>query len=96
MAVLKRAKDLKDLRSQFDSIRSIVAGDTRFGAQAILFVSERLARIEVLLEQQVKLAQQSQARPKRRPTEWQRFFAAGMKAGRTPAEIGAAWRATKK
>jgi len=91
---LTRAKDLLQLRDQFETIRSTVAGDTRFSAQAILFLSERLSRIESLLEEQLKLARQAEtkAKAKRPLTEWQRFFAAGMKAGKTPAEIGAEWR----
>ena len=92
MSKLTRAKDLLQLRDQFETIRSTVAGDTRFSAQAILFLSERLSRIESLLEEQLKLARQAKTKVKRRPTEWQRFFAAGMKAGKTPAAIGAEWR----
>lgn len=94
MAGLKAAKDLKDLRGEFASIRSAVAGDTRFSAQAILFLSERLTRIEALLEQQIKIARrvEAKAKPKRPKTAWQDFFAAGMKAGKSPAEVGAEWR----
>ena len=94
MSGLKAAKDLKDLRAHFATIHSTVAGDTRFSAQAILFLSERLSRIESLLEEQLKLARQAEtkAKAKRPLTEWQRFFGAGMKAGKTPAEIGAEWR----
>lgn len=96
MTKLKAAENLKDLRGHFASIKSTVAGDTRFSAQAILFLSERLSRIEALLEQQVKIAQQAEekakARAKRPPTDWQRFFAKGMKAGKTAAAIGAEWR----
>lgn len=93
MKGLKPAKDLRDLRQQFDSIHSTVAGDTRFSAQAVFFLSEQLSRIERLLGQQLKLAQRVETKVKRPPTEWQRFFAAGMKAGQTPAQIGEAWRA---
>ena len=40
MAGLRRTTDIKELRREFDSIRSTVAGDTRFGAQAIMFIAE--------------------------------------------------------
>jgi hypothetical protein len=85
---LKAAHDIKELRAQFNTIKSTVAGDTRFGAQAILFVAERLVSIEALLAK-------GQAPKKRAPSAWQRFFAAGMKAGKTPAEIGREWRSRK-
>lgn len=86
---LESARDIKDLRKQFGTIKSTVAGDTRFGAQAILFVAERLVSIEKLLEQQAG------AKKKRQPSEWQRFFARGMKAGKTATQIGEEWRAQK-
>ena len=89
---LREVKTLAELRAEFRSIKSIVSGDTRFMAQAALFNSERMARIESLMEQQLKVAQHANAKPKRRPSAWQKFFAAGMKAGKTPAEIGAEWR----
>lgn len=81
MARLARPTDIKALRREFDSICSTVAGDTRFGAQAIMFIAERLDELTRLKPQ------------RRQPSEWQRFFARGMKAGKTPAEIGAEWRA---
>lgn len=85
---LEQANDIKALRKQFDSIKSSVAGDTRFGAQAILFLAERLVSIEALV---IK----GTAKKKRPPSEWQKFFAAGIKAGKTATEIGAEWRAKK-
>jgi hypothetical protein len=81
---LKRARSLKELRHEFDSISSTVAGDTRFGAQAILFIAERLENIEALLGK-------GATKKKRQPSEWQRFFAAGMRAGKTAAQIGEEW-----
>jgi len=82
MAGLRRTTDIKELRREFDSIRSTVAGDTRFGAQAIMFIAEQLDAL-------------TREKPRRKPSEWQKFFARGMKAGKTPAEIGAEWRARK-
>jgi len=85
---LKRTTSIKELQREFASIKTTVAGDTRFGAQAILFIAERLTNIEALLEK-------GAAKKKRQPTEWQRFFAAGMKKGKTAAEIGSEWRSKK-
>lgn len=79
---LRRTTDIKELRAEFDTIRSTVAGDTRFGAQAIMFIAEKLDAL-------------TRERPVRKPSEWQKFFAKGMKAGKTPTEIGAEWRARK-
>lgn len=92
---LEQANDIKALRKQFDSIKSSVAGDTRFGAQAILFLAERLVSIEALLSKSATDKYLRQSRKKRPPSEWQKFFAAGMKAGKTATEIGAEWRAKK-
>lgn len=84
---LDSARDIKELRRQFGTIKSTVAGDTRFGAQAIMFVAERLVSIETLL--------QKGAKPKPPQSEWQKFFARGMKAGKTAAQVGEEWRARK-
>jgi hypothetical protein len=85
MAGLRRSNNIKELRREFDTIRSTVAGDTRFGAQAILYIAETLDAIQATLAK-------GAAKPKRKPSEWQRFFSAGMKAGKTPAQIGEDWR----
>lgn len=85
---LDSARDIKELRRQFDAIKSTVAGDTRFGAQAILFVAERLVAIESLLSK-------GAVKSKRIPSEWQRFFARGMKEGKTAKQIGEEWQARK-
>lgn len=63
-------------------------GDRRFQVRTTRLIVERLIGIENAL-----LARPTQVRKKRPPTAWQEFFAAGMKAGKTPAEIGAEWRA---
>lgn len=65
----------------------------------MLFFAERLVNIEKAL---VALAQKPEPNGrkkngyKKRPkTEWQKFFAAGMKAGKAPALIGQEWREKK-
>jgi hypothetical protein len=78
-----RNKDLRcdtidELRAAFNEIKSVVAGDTRFMAQALMFLAEQTAR-------------QSQ-RPERKPSAWNQFFAKGMRTGKSPGEIGKEWR----
>lgn len=43
---LKRAKNLRELKEQFNEVSSTIAGDTRWSAQAILFIAEALTRLE--------------------------------------------------
>lgn len=90
--IIKRARSIQEVRGAFDQIASTTAGDTRFMAQCSLYIAERLASIEGKLD---ALSVERTRRPKRRPTEWNRFFARGMKAGKTPAQIGAEWRERK-
>jgi hypothetical protein len=73
-----RCDTIDELRRAFDEIKSVVAGDTRFMAQALMFLAERSVV--------------SIPRVQRKPTEWQRFFAKGMKAGKSPAQIAEEWR----
>jgi hypothetical protein len=80
MARLQRTTEIKELRREFDSIRSTCAGDTRFVAQALMFIAERLDAV-------------TRGKATRKPSEWQRFFGRGIKAGKTPAQIGEEWRA---
>jgi hypothetical protein len=74
-----RCDTVDELRAAFDEIKSIVAGDTRFMAQALMFIAERSVVANPPKE-------------KRPPTEWQKFFAKGMRAGKSPAEIATEWR----
>lgn len=90
---MDRVDNVRELHSAFKSVKSVCAGDTRFMAQSSQFMAEHLVNIESLLLQLVEL--QQPRRPKRKPTEWQRFFARGMKAGKTPKQIGAEWRVRK-
>lgn len=87
MSALKRAPDIRTLKDDFQKVKTAVAGDTRFSAEAVLFIAESLTRIEALLD---RLA--TPEKPKKKPTAWQKFFGAGMKQGKTPAEIGAEWK----
>lgn len=74
-----RCDTIDELRTAFDEIKSIVAGDTRFMAQALMFLAERSVAT-------------TPERKKRPPTEWQKFFAKGMRAGKSPAQIAEEWR----
>jgi DNA-binding NarL/FixJ family response regulator len=71
-----------ELRAAFNEIKTVVAGDTRFMAQALLFIAERIDG-------------QKQAKPKRKPSEWQRFVGEGMKAGKSLSQISEQWQNRK-
>lgn len=85
---LKPCKTIEDVRENFTSIKSTVAGDTRFGAQALLFIAERLHDLTV----DKKLSEMRQKRPL---TEWQKFIKAGLKAGQPITQLATEWHARK-
>jgi hypothetical protein len=70
-------------------------GQRRFETVAVALLAERLLAIEEALSKPPPTAAQNGRRKKRPPTPWQKFFAAGMKAGKSPAEIGQEWQAKK-
>lgn len=75
-------------------------GDREFSIRVAVAVLDRLIKIEdgldLLSATLGKVAKQTNGhKPKRKPTAWQEFFAAGMKAGKTPAQIGNEWRAKR-
>lgn len=72
-----RCDTIDELRLAFDGIKSVVAGDTRFMAQALMFIAEQTAKPE---------------RTQRKPSAWNQFFAKGMKAGKSPAQIASEWK----
>lgn len=89
---MKKLKSIDELRAGFPAGRGKPgwSSDTRFAAQALLFIAEQLERIEK------KLATRGAFHIPPKPSKWQQFFAAGMKAGKTPAQIAAEWRAQKR
>lgn len=88
---MEYVKTLDDLRRAAKAVNSGVAGDTIFGAKALLFIAERMVAIEARLVAVAAVA----PKKRRAPSRWNRFFAAGMKDGKTPAQIGAEWKARK-
>lgn len=67
---------IQELRRQFRDVKSGCAGDTIFGAKALMFLCE--------------LAIKNKKQP-RRQSKYNRFFAAGIKAGKTAKQIGEEW-----
>jgi hypothetical protein len=86
-ANLHRARTIGELREEFADIRSTTAGDVRFNAQAAMFIAEHLIKIEEALTRR--------GGAKRQPSEWQKFFAKGLKAGKSAREVAAEWQARK-
>lgn len=79
--VKDQCKTIEQLRDAFNGVKSICTEDTWFIAKALLFLAEKSA---------------PQPATKRTPTKWQRFFAEGMKAGKSPAAIAVEWKELKK
>lgn len=69
---------IQELRKQFRGVNSGCAGDTIFGAKALMFLCE--------------LAVNKNGHKKRKASAWQRFFSRGMKAGKSPKQIAKEWR----
>ena len=78
---LSEPKTIQHLRRAFGDIKSGTAGDVIFIAQAMMYLCEQAA--------------QRRNKPRRPQTPWQRYFGAGIKAGKAPQQIGAEWRARR-
>lgn len=87
---MKRATTVSELREEMRTIKTNWSRDTAFAARALMLIAEQLERIEK------KLVTRSAFRVPPRPSKWQQFFAAGMKSGKTPAQISVEWRALKE
>jgi len=86
---MQECRDIKELRAYFRKVTSGVSGDTIFMAKASLYSCE-------LLTEMMALMKATNGRKKKRPpSEWNRFFAKGMKGGKAPKTIAAEWRARK-
>ena len=99
MSAKKKLKDIKaevtlrELRAEGVAVAGCWSEDGFFRSKAQLFMAERLDSIEDLLRTLIEAV--TARKPHRKPSAWQRFFAAGMKAGKTPKQIGAEWRERK-
>lgn len=81
---MKQCKTIRELQSEFHTIKSIVSGDTRFGAQALMFMAERIDALG-----------SPKKRAKRPLTPWQRAMRDGLKAGKSIQQISEEYRARK-
>jgi hypothetical protein len=75
---MKSCKTIAELRLQFEEVHSGVAGDTIFGAKALMFIAEILS------------AQKS--KPKRKPSKWQIFLGKSLKSGKTIQQAASDWK----
>lgn len=68
---------IEELRAAFSGIPAFHGGDSRFMAQALMFLAERSVAIPPRT---------------RKPSEWNKFFAKGMKDGKAPGQIAREWK----
>lgn len=92
----KKEVNVRTLPQLEEALKRVPSGYDRKHEQTMLlgaFIADQLVEIRDALHAQAPLS----ARPKHRrvQTDWQRFFAAGMKAGKSPALIGAEWSERK-
>ena len=76
---MEPCESIQALRKQFRLVNSGCAGDTIFGAKALMFLCE--------------LAVAKNAKKARKPSKWNLAFAAGIKAGKSPAQISKEYKA---
>ena len=77
---MKSCETIQELRREFLGVNSGVAGDTIFGAKALMFIAERLAE------------KHSPSRPKRKPAPWQKFMGHGLREGKSMKQISKEWK----
>ena len=74
---MKRCNKLSAVEIQFDKIDSVVAGDTRFLAEAVMFNSQKLNELTNLLYQvSCDLKHLRKNRKQRKLSSWQIFIQA--------------------
>ena len=87
---LKVCLNVKQLRKEFNEIKSGTAGDVNFCASAALFVADKLGAIESLLYQLTKQTMRTNTllikRAKRNPTPYQLKVGRFLKEGKTIQE----------
>jgi len=77
----KTKRTIGELRQKFKKIKDIVADDTWFVAQAMMFLCENL--------------KPALSREKRKPSQWQRFLGEQMRAGKSIKEAAFLWKKQK-
>lgn len=82
MRKVKKVKTIEDLQAEFDSHEPFTSYQ-RFMAQALMFIAEHVSTARP-------------AKDKSKPTEWQKFFAKGMRAGKSPAQVAKEWHERPK
>jgi hypothetical protein len=81
---------VKELRRNLREVKSGCAGDTIFGAKALLFIAEKLEAITEKLEAIEKRL--SHRRPRRKLSAWNKAFGIGAQQGLSAAETAAKFR----
>lgn len=84
--------DVRTLPQLEEAIGRVAYGYDRKHEQMMIlgsFIAEQLVEINQAVTNRRVRSKSS------RPSEWNRFFAAGMKAGKSPTEIGREWQERK-
>jgi DNA-binding NarL/FixJ family response regulator len=80
---MNSCETIKELRREFKGVKTGVAGDTIFGAKALMFIAERLVE------------NRTETRAKIKPSAWQKFVGKGLRAGKSMKQIAQEWRARR-
>ena len=83
---MKPVKNIAELRTQFLTIKTGVAGDTLFLAKAALLSCEKLAEL---------LRKQPRRRARRQSTAWQKFLGEGLRQRKSFQVIAEEWKQKK-
>ncbi len=76
---MQHCETIKELRKEFAGVKTGVAGDTIFGAKALMFIAEILAS--------------GPKSKKRKPSAWQKFLGRALKSGKTVKQAANEWKA---
>lgn len=74
---MKHCKTIAELRAELAEVKTGVAGDTIFGAKALMFIAECLS---------------APKKPKRKPSKWQVFLGKALKSGKTIQQAAKEWK----
>jgi len=81
---VKPVASLSELQMEFRRIQSVATDTDRWLCKAFMFLIERGT-----------FGSLRPSRTKRAPSEWSKFFAKGMKAGKSPRQIADEWNTRK-
>jgi len=89
------AKKVGELKTLMGSLRNVWSEESLTSLKGVVYIAERLSAIEALIYQMAcdsKARLRKPAKKARKPSQWQRFFADGSRAGKSAKQIADEWK----